>query len=290
MMTDARKTLKKIGGGKNSPRRNSSRRQKPRKRKQHGTPKRKSREKQRWKQAAIATLIATALFFVAYHLVFKKQLFRFKESTTTQKSAATTGVYGIDISRYQGKIDWEKLKADNPQDTTIHFVYMKATEGKDLKDPRFSRNWKKTKEAGFSRGAYHYFTEGSTGAEQASMYIKSVTLESGDLAPMIDVEETPKNKKSFNTELKGLILALEGHYGIKPIIYSSPAFRKKYLDDEFYDRYPIWVAHYYVDKPDIEKWDIWQFTDKGNVPGIGHDVDMNLFNGNIKELERLKIK
>ena len=277
-MSDARKVLKKIGGRKNS----SSRRRSPRKNKSH--------KRERWEQTALAILIAAVLIFAAYHLFFKKLFFRFAENKATTQLQIPTGIYGIDISRYQGKIDWEELKRNNPKETPIYFVYMKASEGKDLRDPKFKSNWKKAKDHGFMRGAYHYFTEGSTGSMQANMFIKNVTLEKGDLPPMVDVEEVPKDKEAFNIELKGLILALEGHYGIKPIIYSSPEYRKKYLNDKFYDNYPYWVAHYYVDKPDTDRWDIWQYTDNEDIPGIDHKVDMNLFNGNLDKLKSMTVK
>ena len=277
-MSDARKVLKKIGGRKKS----SSRRRSPRKNKSH--------KRERWEQTALAILIAAVLIFAAYHLFFKKLFFRFAENKATTQLQIPTGIYGIDISRYQGKIDWEELKRNNPKETPIYFVYMKASEGKDLRDPKFKSNWKKAKDHGFMRGAYHYFTEGSTGSMQANMFIKNVTLEKGDLPPMVDVEEVPKDKEAFNIELKGLILALEGHYGIKPIIYSSPEYRKKYLNDKFYDNYPYWVAHYYVDKPDTDRWDIWQYTDNEEIPGIGHKVDMNLFNGNLDKLKGMTVK
>ena len=277
-MSDARKVLKKIGGRKKS----SSRRRSPRKN--------RSNKRERWEQTALAILIAAVLIFAAYHLFFKKLFFRFAENKVTTQLQIPTGIYGIDISRYQGKIDWEELKRNNPKETPIYFVYMKASEGKDLRDPKFKSNWKKAKKHGFMRGAYHYFTEGSTGSMQANMFIKNVTLEKGDLPPMVDVEEVPKDKEAFNIELKGLILALEGHYGIKPIIYSSPEYRKKYLDDKFYDNYPYWVAHYYVDKPDTDRWDIWQYTDNEDIPGIDHKVDMNLFNGNLDKLKGMTVK
>lgn len=274
-MTDARKTLKKIGGGKKSPRRNSSRKQ-------------KRRELSRWKHILIVFLIVAAAFFAAYHIALKKLFFRFAEKETTQQTI--TDIYGIDVSRYQGNINWEKLKKNNPQETPIYFTYIKATEGKNIKDPKFKRNWKNSKKAGFIRGAYHYFTETSSGEEQAKAFTSSVKLEKGDLPPMVDVEEIPKNRKKFNKELKIFIKAIERYYDTKPIIYSSPEYKKRYLNDGFYDKYPSWVAHYYVKEPDTERWDIWQFTDKGKIPGIGHDVDINRFNGNLDKLKGMTLK
>ena len=162
-MSDARKVLKKIGGRKKS----SSRRRSPRKNRSH--------KRERWAQTAIAVLIAAVLIFVAYHLIFKKLFFRFAEDKTTTHLQLPTGVYGIDISRYQGKIDWEELKRNNPKETPIYFVYMKASEGKDLRDPRFKSNWKKAKEHGFIRGQKQITQKRTVGADCYSRTYSSGT-------------------------------------------------------------------------------------------------------------------
>lgn len=200
-------------------------------------------------------------------------------------------VYGIDVSRHQGDINWEVLARENPTHAPVKFVYMKATEGSDHKDKRFDENWKEAKEHGFMRGAYHYFGTHSTGLAQANMFIKTVDATEGDLPPMVDVEEKPGDKKQFMQELKIFISKIQEHYGVKPIIYTYKKYKSRYMTDRFFDNFPTWIAHYHVDSLTVDKnWTIWQYSDKGTLPGIERKVDINIFNGELYQLENLRIK
>ena len=200
-------------------------------------------------------------------------------------------VYGLDISHHQGKIDWEKFANENPKENPISFIYMKACEGSDHKDTRFDINWEKAEKHGFTKGAYHYFSPHSTGLEQAKMFTETVKLKKGDLPPVIDVEEKPENTAIFLQELKIFITKIEEHYGVKPIIYSGKKYKKRYLNDKFFERYPTWIAHYYVDSLEVDQnWTFWQCSDRGNLPGINRNVDINIFNGGLKELENFRLK
>ena len=168
---------------------------------------------------------------------------------------------------------------------------MKATEGKDHKDTQFDTNWEKAKEHGFTRGAYHYFSPYSTGLEQATMFTQTVKLEKGDLAPVIDVEEKPADKAIFLQELKIFIAKIEEHYGIKPIIYSGKKYKARYLNDKYFERFPTWIAHHYVDTLEVNQtWTLWQCSDRGRIPGINRHVDINIFNGTPETLENFKKK
>ena len=246
-----------------------------------------------WQYILIATVASAIVLFIAYHLVFKRVIFRFTtcEGIKVYDTCIPKGynVYGLDISHHQGKINWEKFKEENPKDTPIQFVYMKASEGSDHKDTQFDANWEKAKEHGFTRGAYHYFSPYSTGLEQATMFIQTVKLEKGDLAPVIDVEEKPDNKTLFLQELKIFIAKIEEHYGIKPIIYSGKKYKARYLNDKYFERFPTWIAHYYVDTLEVNQtWTIWQCSDRGRLPGINRNVDINIFNGTPEALENFK--
>lgn len=285
MAKTTKKTAKrttKTGGRKNtSARRSSSRR--------------KRREMPNWQYVAIAAIASSVIMFFAYHLVFKHTLFRFTPCYGIKAYGTCIpkghSVYGIDISHHQGDINWEKFQKENPKETPVSFVYMKASEGSDHKDTRFDKYWGKAKEHGFMRGAYHYFSPYSTGLEQANMFIKTVKLEKGDLPPMIDVEEKPADKAQFMQELKIFIAKVEEHYGMKPIIYSSKKYKKRYLNDRYFDRYPTWIAHYYVDSLEIDRnWTLWQCSDRGRIPGIGRNVDINIFNGEIEKLNKFRKK
>lgn len=87
------------------------------------------------------------------------------------------------------------------------------------------------------------------------------------------------------------ITTVEAHYGVKPILYTSYKFKKRYLSDSIFNAYPYWIAHYYVDSVRYEgKWHFWQHTDVGTVPGIEEEVDLNVFNGTMEELLELTLK
>ncbi|MCG7859957.1 glycoside hydrolase family 25 protein, partial [Flavihumibacter sediminis] len=99
-------------------------------------------------------------------------------------------IHGIDVSKYQQRINWEAVKAMRAEDVKIGFVFIKATEGLGNMDQQFRRNWKYAREAGLPRGAYHFFIAPKSGAEQAENFIRRVELEKGDLPPVLDVEQT----------------------------------------------------------------------------------------------------
>ncbi|MCO4293755.1 glycoside hydrolase family 25 protein [Solitalea sp. MAHUQ-68] len=201
-------------------------------------------------------------------------------------------VHGIDISRYQQKINWQKLKAVDEEGVAISFVYIKATEGIDALDPMFSTNWDECKNARLLRGAYHYFKPKKSGKEQAQFFLDKVKHLPGDLPPVIDVEERGKMPLAqFQRNLKSMIDEIEAEVGVKPVIYTSLRFYQDFIKNKFSD-YPCWIANYHHPKLLFtkEKWTIWQHSDKGKVSGIIGRVDFNTFNGSMNELKQLCVK
>ncbi len=281
-MANARKIIKKIGGSKRGSTRRSS------------STRRKSRVMPRWKYITIAALVTVGILLLAYPFI--RQAFnRFTtcEGQNIYGACIPNGysVYGIDISHHQGHINWGRLKNGNQGDPPISFVYIKATEGSSHNDTQFKKNWKAAKEHGFIRGAYHYFSAESSGENQARLFISKVKLEPGDLPPMVDVEQDSKdNTGAYRQELKAFIAAIEKHYGVRPIIYTYKKFHDRYIGNHFKD-YPLWIARYNVTHPDIgHDWIIWQCSENGRLPGIKEKVDINVFNGSMDELEKLRIK
>lgn len=200
-------------------------------------------------------------------------------------------IHGLDISHYQGAINWQQLQQAQQAPVPLRFIFMKATEGETLADSLFQRNFALARQHGFIRGAYHYFLPSKSVVQQALFFIKNVKLQDGDLPPVLDVEVT--NGKSPK-ELQHLVLQwmhiVEQHYKVKPILYASFKFRLRYLDNPTIAQYPYWIAHYHVDSVLYQgKWHFWQHTDKANVPGILPAVDLNIFNGGIEELKLLTI-
>jgi lysozyme len=188
-------------------------------------------------------------------------------------------IHGIDISHHQGSIDWDKVGKSKLNGHPVSFAIIKATEGSNFVDHRFSHNWKSIGSIKRTRGAYHFFRPKSNPESQANNYIKTVKLVQGDLPPIVDVEVTDgQNTKTIRSNLKGLLLILENHYKVKPIIYSSPSFYYNILGDDF-NEYPFWVSHFGVRTPAVLKtnWKLWQYTEHGSIEGIRGSIDCNVF-------------
>lgn len=198
---------------------------------------------------------------------------------------------GLDVSEYQGKIRWtyvDTLENKYP----LHFVFIRATVGKDRKDRNFERNWLGAKENKMIRGAYHYYRPNENSIEQAKLFIKTVTLQKGDLPPVLDIEKLPKNQSIENLKLglKRWLNAVESHYGVRPIIYTGERYYDDFLKEEFGD-YLFWIANYNFYREEIANdWLFWQFTEKASVQGINGNVDVNIYNGDLEQLRYITVE
>ncbi len=201
-------------------------------------------------------------------------------------------IHGIDVSKYQQKVQWKAVKDMKVNDVQLGFAFIKATQGTDRTDPKYPLNWEAAKEASIARGAYHFYNPKQSGKYQAKHFIRNVQLEAGDLPPVLDIEViNGVNTKKLRKELKVWLKEVEEHYKVKPIIYTNAAFYDSYLGKEF-DSYPRWVAHYQEpEQPRIRrKWAFWQHSDKGRVNGIAAAVDFNVFNGDSTAFKALLLK
>jgi lysozyme len=190
-------------------------------------------------------------------------------------------IHGIDVSRYQQLISWEAVRAMRVKNIKIGFAFIKATEGNANTDPYFKRNWKKAKEAGMVRGAYHFFIPWKDGQKQAQNFISKVTLDKGDLPPVLDIERASRTTPAqLRADVKKWLDAMEANYSVKPIIYTNADFYEHFLKG-YFDEYPLWVAHYLQPhQPRIKRdWVFWQHNESGKVNGILQRVDFNVFNG-----------
>jgi len=198
-------------------------------------------------------------------------------------------IHGIDISRYQGKINWKQVKAMDIDSVHIWFVFIKATEGISRQDDRFRENWLEAGKAGLIRGAYHYFYSTRDPVLQAKNFESEVRLKPGDLPPVLDIEISNDQPDSIiqNSALAWL-KEIRAHYGVNPIIYTNIRFYNRHLGEQF-DRFPLWVSHFYLDQlPETGRdWEFWQHSDSGLVNGISTRVDFNVFNGDSAALRKL---
>ena len=198
---------------------------------------------------------------------------------------------GLDVSEYQGKISWSYVDTLE-QKYPIDFVFIRATVGRDRKDFQFKRNWIGAKENKMIRGAYHYYRPNENSIEQADLFIKTVTLQKGDLPPVLDIEKLPKNQSldSLKKGLKRWLLRVENHYKVRPIIYTGERYYSDFLKKEF-GEYLFWIANYNFYREKIEDdWLFWQFTEKATVPGIRKTVDVNIYNGDLQQLQFITVE
>lgn len=199
--------------------------------------------------------------------------------------------FGIDISEYQDKVEWENVK-EIEGGYPIEFVFIRASVGNDRADYKFKKYWKKAKEKGWICGAYHYYRPNENSIEQADNFIKQVTLVEGDFPPVLDIEKLPKQQslERLKIGLRRWLERVEQHYGVKPIIYSSESYYEDFLKDDF-ENYPFWIANYTAFYKDIEdEWSLWQFSENGSVHGIKGPVDINIYNGTSVEMKDILIK
>lgn len=241
-----------------------------------------------WATAVAAALFFGYLFFL-WAAVPKPSSIRYKEFGISIPVNYT--IHGIDVSRYQQAISWKLVKEMQVNDIRLGFAFIKATEGNNLVDPYFSRNWRRAKEAGMIRGAYHFFNPRKDGRSQAQRFFSSVELGSGDLPPVLDIEKGwGVSKAKLQQEVRAWLEAAEAHYGVKPILYTYVTFYENFLQGAF-DDYPLWIAHYYQPgSPRISRtWHFWQHSEEGHVNGIAAKVDFNVFNGDSSAFRALLV-
>jgi len=252
-------------------------------------PSRRKKKFSRWIiNIMVIALIGLGGWFLYQWLRYRNAKFtRYPEFGISLPNEYT--IHGIDVSRYQDVIAWEEVKVMKVEDVQLGFAFIKATEGIESVDPQFRRNWRRSKNNNIVRGAYHFFNAGKDGRTQAANFIKRVELESGDLPPVLDVEQrNGVSKSQLQKEVKEWLEVVEAYYHVTPVIYTNADFYIQNLGSEF-DKYPLWVAHYYQqDQPRINRgWIFWQHNDRGNVNGIVSKVDFNVFSGDSIEFKSL---
>jgi lysozyme len=196
-------------------------------------------------------------------------------------------IQGLDVARYQGRIDFDAARRDG-----MHFVFIKGTEGNDYIDPMFYRNWAGAQAAGMARGAYHFMTWCSLASEQAAWFIRSIPNDSDALPPVLDLEWNHDSscKKKFSKQdmlekIRVMLSAMERHTGKLPIIYTDMTFHRDILAGEHFPN-AFWLRSTAAE-PHLRygerDWTFWQWTQTGTMSGINVEVDRNAFYGSEDE-------
>ena len=181
-------------------------------------------------------------------------------------------IYGIDVSHYQGKINWQAV----PLDPNVRYVYIKATESSGIVDEYYRKNLYEARRAGLPVGVYHFFSPSSSAMMQLKNFFDNVDPRQQDLIPIIDVEKRGRGSSlDFHGKLSAVLRETEKYFGVKPIIYTGVNFYNEHLAGRYVD-YKFMIARYgdeipplFDDVPII----MWQFTSHGSVSGIQGDVD-----------------
>lgn len=246
----------------------------------------------RWAWWIGGTAVIVLYVFLFYHFFVGPTGFRWRALYGDAEYPEGYEIHGIDISHYQGKIDWEQLTNAMIKGCPVRFVIIKSTEGSSRLDENFRENFNQARDFGFIRGVYHFWSNKSTAREQAYYFLDQVHLTDGDLPPVLDIEHKPADKsvEDFQRDVLTWLHIVEDKYHVKPIIYTYYKFKEQYLSAPVFEDYPYWIAHYYVDKVQYKgKWKFWQHTDVGKLPGIKGYVDFNIYNGSYYELKQLCI-
>lgn len=200
-------------------------------------------------------------------------------------------IKGVDISRYQGEVDFSAARRAGTR-----FAFIKATEGGDYLDPAFARNWQRSAQAGMVRGAYHFMTWCRPAAEQAAWFAANVPNDPYSLPPVLDLEwnnhsascPTMPSPEIALEQTRIMLAAMEAHSGKLPIIYTDINFHRDVLADKSLEN-TFWLRsvaaeprHRYFS----QDWTFWQWTQTGTMPGIRGEVDRNSFYGSEDEWVR----
>jgi len=233
-----------------------------------------------------AILVALAYAFIFYYFFVDPYSFRWDAIYGKPQYPEGYNIRGVDISHYQERIDWTRLRNAQLNNNPVRFVIIKATEGASLFDDNFNDNFYQAKKNDLIRGAYHFYIPGVSASKQADFFLHQVHLEPGDLPPVLDVEKAGNlSKNQIQKDVLIWLNKVEKHYGVKPILYTSYKFKTDYLNDTIFNQYPYWIAHYYVKELQYKgPWIMWQHTDCGKVDGIRGHVDCNIFNGSLEDL------
>lgn len=176
----------------------------------------------------------------------------------------------IDVSSYQGVIEWEKVRADG-----VTHAYIKATEGMTRVDETMARNLVLARAAGVVPGLYHYGHPSNPPHKEAAFFLECAYghLLTGDLRPALDLEVTEGHSWEYLNDWKAQWLAVvDQHVGALCTFYSYWYFWKKMT---LYEARPVWGAYVGKAIPAGTEWTIWQYSFTGRVDGIRGAVDLD---------------
>lgn len=188
--------------------------------------------------------------------------------------------FGIDISRYQGAIDWNAVKSSG-----VEFAFIRASIGdgaapRSGEDILFRHNAAKALEAGLKVGAYHYLWAESVeeAIAEAKFFVKTIEPYALDFPVVLDFEDPTQENlgKAKLTAIAKAFLDEVKAAGYYPMIYANKNWMVNYLDMNKLSDYEVWLAEWRSAPTYSGNFGVWQFSSRGKVSGINGDVDLNL--------------
>jgi lysozyme len=218
----------------------------------------------------------------------ESQLQTSEEQDALRTCAPGATVHGIDVSFWDGHVDWKQVKQSGKA-----FAFIRVSDGLHHYDNQFSTNWKHARQEGVIRSVYQYFRASQDPIRQADLLIEHVGhLGPGDLPAVVDIEEADGAPHHQITDhLKKWLERVEQGTGRKPIIYTAGGLWPSLGSAHGFNGYPLWVANYGARCPYMPEgwthWQFWQYSSTSHVPGIHAFVDANVFNGTLHQLRAL---
>lgn len=207
-----------------------------------------------------------------------------KTEIKKQHTTDATSRFGIDVSKWNGDIDWDKVKADGVEFVMIRCGYRGTTMGSLIEDPNFLMNIRGAKAAGLDVGVY-FFTQAINeveAVEEASMVIALCEGYELDYPVMIDSEGAGGNGRADSLDVetrtkvcKAFCETIE-NAGYEAGVYASRSWYNANLEVNKLEKYRIWLAEYRSTPLYSGYYDMWQYTSKGKVDGIEGNVDLNI--------------
>ncbi|CAH9063954.1 hypothetical protein PSECIP111854_03327 [Pseudoalteromonas sp. CIP111854] len=231
-------------------------------------------------------LTRLAVLFIIVIICIKRPILFETFLSSSPKTEFTDGIHGIDVSHDQGQVNWHKVAQSG-----IQFVYLKATDGMTYTDPKYSDNLQGIQATNLAVGAYHFFEAEDDPQKQLAHFLAHIKGKGLTLTPMVDVELLrAQSAAQIKTRLNSFLTELEQQIGCKPLIYSYGSFWQANIGTGFND-YPFWFAQYNKTMQPPEKLKnikIWQYSERGSVPGIDTPVDLDKVLDTEQGLEALK--
>lgn len=192
-------------------------------------------------------------------------------------------VRGVDVSHYQGDVDFAKLMGAG-----MDFAYIKASEGEKTPDDLYATHRKSAEAAGILFGSYHYYVTSEGPDRQSEHFLSVIGDISGQLPPVVDVETPPTGGVTdLAADIKTFVATVKDKTGCAPIIYSNKSVWDGYLKLDT-DTYPLWLAEYASElslPASAKDWVFWQYSQTGSAPGVDGNVDTDVFNGYLQDLK-----